>query len=250
MKSLSLVIPAYNEEFYIEKTIRKAVNYLRRMGLDFEIIPVSDGSVDATNQILFRMAELFPEVKPIILPENRGKGFAVRTGILAASKDYAVFTDADLSTPIEEIETGMRYLDLYPAFIGSRRHPSSKIILRQPRWREMVGRVINFMIRMRTGLPYLDTQCGFKGFRREVAREVFRHLRTAGFLFDVEILLLLRERGWRVGEMPVVWYNRKGSKVSLWRHGVAIIRELFGAPMYADRGKYFEAQAKVGREVT
>ena len=226
-QSVSVVIPAYNEGERIEGTLRDLGHYLELNFPRFEIIVVDDGSGDDTAEKVKRVAETNRRVALISYFPNRGKGFAVRLGILRAAYDAVLFTDADLSTPVEEIEIALAQLARgFSVVIASRRHPESFIACRQNPARESIGRTFNALVRVMIGLPYRDTQCGFKCFTRSAAKEIFSRARIDRFSFDVEILLIARAMGYAIKEIPVRWTNAPGSKVRPLRDLGSIVREL------------------------
>lgn len=196
-------------------------------GGGFEIIVVDDGSSDSTVTLVEQFRSHAREVWLIRLPHSRGKGAAVRIGMLVAIGDAILFSDADLSTPIEEVEGTLKLLqeggDLV---IGSRALAESQILTRQTPLRESLGRLFNRLIRAFLGIPIRDTQYGFKLFRREAARAVFQRARTNGFAFDVEALLLALQLGYVVRELPVRWVNDPESRVTLWRHPAQMLADL------------------------
>jgi dolichyl-phosphate beta-glucosyltransferase len=203
---LSVVIPTYNEACRIGPSLELVWNYLcanyGRGG--FEIIVVDDGSRDRTATLVEEFTSRGPEIRLIRLPMNRGKGAAVRAGMLAAAGEAVLFSDADLSTPIEQVEGTLRLLrEGSDVVIGSRALAQSQVLTRQAPLRESLGRLFNRLIRACLGIPFPDTQCGFKLFRREAAREVFQRARTDGFAFDVEAILLALQLGYVIREMPV-----------------------------------------------
>ena len=213
-KFISIVIPAYNEGGRIESTLAQVVGYLSTNFSRFEVVVVDDGSTDDTAQRVALAAAKEPRVRLLSFPDNRGKGFAVRQGVLAARGAAVFFTDADLSTPVEEIEKGIEGLaEGSPAVIASRRHPESVIAVRQGWLRETVGRAFNLFVRALLSVPSHDTQCGFKGFDREAAQAIFSRARIDGFAFDVEILVIAQRLGYRIKEIPVRWTNSADSKV-------------------------------------
>ncbi|MCS7078888.1 MAG: glycosyltransferase family 2 protein [Chloracidobacterium sp.] len=221
---LSFVIPAYNEAERIAPTLTGVGAYFRHQQGGVEVIVVDDGSTDATAVIVAKMQPLLAAQGLALYllrnPGNHGKGYSVRRGFLQARGDVVVFSDADLSTPLTETPKLLGPLERgeCEAVIGSRDLPDSQIGVHQSPWREFAGRSFNRFVRLLTGLPYADTQCGFKAFRREVFTPIFRAQRTTGFAFDVEILYLARKAGVRVLEIPVVWNHAEGSKVGLnWR---------------------------------
>lgn len=227
---LSVVIPAYNEARRIGPSLQRLVDYLRgRYGAGgFEIIVVDDGSDDRTVSVVQQFMARTPEVRLICFPHNRGKGAAVRAGMLAAAGGAALFSDADLSTPIEEVEEALKLLaEGSDVVIGSRGLASSQIIVRQNRVRELLGKLFNLLLRTFLQIPFRDTQCGFKLFRHEAAQRIFHRARTDGFAFDVEAILIAFQLGYAVREMPVRWVNDPDSKVTLLRHPVQMLSEVW-----------------------
>ena len=219
MRSLSIVIPAYNEAKRLPGTLETVSCYLGTRDLGFvEVIVVDDGSTDATAAIAASASEVDPKIRLLRNPGNRGKGFAVRHGMKQSKGDWVLFTDADLSAPIEELDVLMAAVEKDGAdgAIGSRSLNRSLIGVHQSVFREMSGRIFNLAMRLVTGLPYLDTQCGFKLFSAAAARAVSARQRIDGFGFDVEILYIAKKHGFRILEIPVHWNNVEGTKVSLW----------------------------------
>jgi dolichyl-phosphate beta-glucosyltransferase len=226
-RSVSVVIPAYNEGERVELSLYEITRYLEPKFPRFEIIVVDDGSGDDTVAKVKRVAETNPHIVLMSHSPNRGKGFAVRQGMLRAASDAVLFTDADLSTPVQEIEIALRELARgFPVVIASRRHPDSSIASRQSRVREIIGRIFNALVRLMIGLPYKDTQCGFKCFTRSAAKEVFGRARIDTFSFDVEVLLIAKMLGYAIKEIPVRWTNAPGSKVRPLRDALTILSEL------------------------
>jgi dolichyl-phosphate beta-glucosyltransferase len=226
-QSVSVVIPAYNEGERIGITLGKLVKYLEKNFPRFEIIVVDDGSSDDTAETVKRVAETNRQIALISYSPNRGKGFAVRQGMLRAANEAVLFTDADLSTPVEEIAVALAELARgFSVVIASRRHPESVIALRQSWVRELIGRTFNALVRLMIGLPYKDTQCGFKCFTRSAAKEIFSRTRINTFSFDVEALLIAGAMGHAIKEIPVRWTNGVGSKVRPLRDGLKILGEL------------------------
>lgn len=213
---LSVVIPAYNEEDRIGKTLRTIRAYLDRRTFASEIIVVDDGCADRTCAVAGEALDGREGVRILRRGKNRGKGHSVQEGVLASSGAFILFSDADLSTPIEEVEKfWTRIDDGADIVIGSRALPESDIRIRQNRFRELMGQTFNWLVRVfvMRGIP--DTQCGFKLFRREAALEVFSRVRTPGFSFDVEALYLARRLGFRIDQVPVLWSNSAQSKVRI-----------------------------------
>lgn len=213
---LSVVIPAFNEEARLGLTLDRIFTYLEGRGVLAEFLVVDDGSTDDT-ATLARAALKDKRGTVLVNPENRGKGHAVRRGVLAASGNWVLMTDADLSSPIEEYEklaAAARDHDLDVAF-GSRGLPDSQVEVRQNPVREYMGKTFNLAIRAATGLRFRDTQCGFKLMDRRRTRPIFERMVVDRFAFDVELLFLCVRFGLRVREIPVVWRNAEGSRVHM-----------------------------------
>jgi len=218
LDSLSIVIPAYNEERRLPATLDKVLHWLRAQNMTFaEVIVVDDGSSDGTAAAVEEFAKTHRSVRLVQNPGNRGKGYAVRNGVLAARGEWILSTDADLSTPIEEIRKLEASAVQHGAVvaIGSRALDSSLVEIHQPLLREYSGRFFNLVMRIVTGLPFRDTQCGFKLFRADAAREIFSRQKQDGFSFDVEDLLIARKLHLHAVEVPVRWANAEGTKVRL-----------------------------------
>lgn len=212
---LSVVIPAYEEQDRIGATLARTLEYLRGRGEVFEIIVVDDGSTDGTAARVKELIRHAPELALEELRRNRGKGAAVRVGVLRTRGARVLFMDSDLATPIEEIDKLEAFLaEGYDVAIGSRGLRESNVRVRQPLPRELMGRTFNIIVRTLLLGGFCDTQCGFKLFSRDAARELFSAQTLDGFAFDVEILLMAKERGYRIREVPVVWYHAANSKVS------------------------------------
>src|SRR6266850_3561382 len=213
----SVVIPAFNEAGRIGGSLRVTLEYLGRVSPESEVIVVNDGSTDATSEIV---REGFSTAGPIATRliehyPNRGKGAAVRAGLLAATQPIGLFSDADLSTPIDEAPKLIGPIaggEVDIAF-GSRALDRRLIGNRQPWRREQSGRVFNLIVRLATGLPFWDTQCGFKAFQLDVCRPILEAARIEGFAFDVELLYLAQRAGLRLREIPVRWNHSEGSKI-------------------------------------
>ncbi len=222
---LSLVIPAYNEEIRIAMTLDRVGKYLSRQGYDFEIIVVDDGSLDTTAELV---RALYPSVRVIEYKPNRGKGHAVKIGMLEAQGEYRVFCDADGSTPIEELDRMWKCFDSgADIVIGSRSLPGSDVQVRQHPIRETMGRTFNLFVKMFLGLPFIDTQCGFKGFTARAAQIVFPLQRRNRFSFDSELLYIARKHRLRVDETPVCWINSPHSRVKIVRDSLEMLRGIF-----------------------
>jgi dolichyl-phosphate beta-glucosyltransferase len=230
LPAFSLVIPAYNEAGRIANTLRGALRYLETTTPASELIVVNDGSTDTTSAVV---REVFSEAGPIATrllehSPNRGKGAAVREGLLASKHSIALFSDADFSTPIEEAPKLIAPIaagEVDVAF-GSRALDRTLIGHHQPWRREQGGRLYNLLVRLATGLPFWDTQCGFKAFQLENFRRVLHQAKTDGFGFDVELLYLARKANLRLREIPVRWNHYEGSKMRLVSDTANMLQEI------------------------
>ncbi|MFN4227553.1 MAG: dolichyl-phosphate beta-glucosyltransferase [Candidatus Ratteibacteria bacterium] len=215
---ISIIVPAYNEEKRILKTIEKIYKYFAEKNLDFEIIVVDDGSKDKTIEVVEELSKDKKEVKILKHPKNMGKGAAVRTGVLNSSGDLILFTDADLSTPIEEFEKLKKKIEEgYDIAIGSRGLKDSKIVIPQPFYRRIIGKIFPLLVRLLVIKDFKDTQCGFKLFKKEAGKKIFSQLKTNGFAFDVEVLARAKKEGYKIAEVGVVWYNSPRSSVKIFK---------------------------------
>jgi dolichyl-phosphate beta-glucosyltransferase len=231
--ALSIVVPALNEEDRLPRTLERIASHLSRRREGYELVVVDDGSRDRT-------AERAQAAGATVLRNetNRGKGYAVRRGMLAARGARRLMTDADLSTPIEELDRLCARMDEgHDVVIGSRALPGSRIEVRQPWYRENMGRVFNLFVRALAVPGVTDTQCGFKLFSGAAARDVFSAARLDGFSFDVEVLFLARRKGYRIAEVPVVWRNDAATRVSLLR-GFLAFPDLLRIRANDWRGRY------------
>lgn len=226
----SIVIPAYNEDKRLGRALGRLRDYFasRQMELrQIEILVVDDGSTDGTARVAGEWASALPSLRLLSNGENRGKGYSVRRGMLEARGRIALFTDADLSSPIEESEKLLAAIRAgKDVAIGSRALDRSLISLHQSRWREFAGIIFNGFVRLFTGLPFHDTQCGFKAFVREPSRIVFEQQRIERFGFDPEILFLARRHGLRAAEVPVRWAHDEATKVRVLRDSLLMFGDL------------------------
>ncbi len=226
---LSVVIPAYNEEERIGTSIEKILAYLDGAAQTFELLVVDDGSTDRTSEVVRQAAGGRPEVRVLSYDANRGKGHAVRYGILHARGDYVLFSDADLATPFEELEKLMAAVRQgVDVAIASRDVPGSLLERRQSPIREFGGKLFNRFVQMLAVPGIQDTQCGFKLFTRAAARNIFERCQIDNFSFDVEALYLARKLGYSIREVPVRWRHMEGSKVRFlrdaWRMAKTLVR--------------------------
>ena len=238
----SAVIPAFNEAVRIGDTLLATVAYLEKTSPESEIIVINDGSTDHTGDVVrqvfaehtFRSARLLENFP------NNGKGAAVRKGLLASTRPIAVFFDADLSTPIDELPKIIEPVaaDEVDMAFGSRALNRKLIGKRQPWRREQAGRVFNLIVRLATGLPFWDTQCGFKAFRMQSCRQVIEAGKIDGFGFDVELLLLAQRAGLRLREIPVRWNHNEGSKVRFIQDSLRMLREVMALRSHVNAGDY------------
>ena len=217
-RSLSIIVPAWNEQSRLPETLRRISQYLAAGDWAFyEILVVDDGSSDGTAQAAQQFALANTGVRVLQNPGNRGKGYSVRHGVMEARGEWCLFTDADLSAPIEELSKLWSAVEVQGVeiAIGSRALDRSLIGVHQPGMRETAGKVFNAVMRLLIGLNISDTQCGFKLFRTDVAKEVFSRQLLDRFGFDVEVLYIADRRGYRIAEVPVRWNHVEGSKVGM-----------------------------------
>ncbi len=235
----SIVIPAYNESARIPATLKAVLTCIRASKWDAEVIVVNDGSADDTVRIVEQIAAGAPEIRLLKNPGNRGKGYSVRNGVLHSTGDIVMFTDSDLSAPMDEAER------LFAAIaagadiaIGSRWLESGRQTHRQPLYRQFFGRCFNAVCRMVMRLPFADTQCGFKAFTRAAAETVFQLQTIERWGFDPEILFIALRRGFRVVEVPVSWSHDERTRMSYLRDGLQMLKELVIIRWNALTGRY------------
>lgn len=237
--SISIVIPAYNEESRIAGTLKKVGGYLTNKFKEYEILVVDDGSSDGTASVVKAVSREVAHITLIRYPENSGKGYAIRRGVLSSRYKLLLISDADLSTPIEEFERLEHFVNSgFDIAIGSRGLRDSNIVVRQPWYRETMGKMFNLLVRTLAVAGIKDTQCGFKLFNGDVARSVFRKGRINGFAFDVEILFLAIKAGYRVREVSITWLNSPNSRVDILSDPLKMFLELFKIRAYWLFGKY------------
>jgi dolichyl-phosphate beta-glucosyltransferase len=225
--TLSVVIPCYNEEARLPRTLELVEGYLGARGAGYEVILVDDGSTDGTRQVMESSAARNPHVRITILPHNRGKGRALAEGVAVARGSEILVTDADLSTPIDELDKLQAELDKGAGVaIASRALRGSRVEVSQPFYRVLMGKAFNLIVQTLLLPGIWDTQCGFKLFRADVAREAFAGLSTDGFGYDPEVLYRAKRRGVRIAEVPVVWRNSAPTKVSPIRSSLDMFKHV------------------------
>ena len=214
---LSVIIPAYNEEKRLSKTLFDIDNYLKAQSYDYEIIVVSDGSKDRTAGLVREMQSKIPNLKLIDNKQNHGKGFVVRQGMTEAKGEYRLFTDADNSTSIDQTEKMLPYFKQgFDIVIGSRDIKGAVLAEPQPLIRRFIGNVFNLMVQVLVGLWGIwDTQCGFKALSAKASQDILKKCRIDRWAFDPEILIIAKKSGYKIKEVPVVWVNDPDSKVKL-----------------------------------
>ncbi len=238
-KSISVILPAYNEEATIKDTVTTIHDFLSSTFNNFEIIVVNDGSSDKTAEIVNNMFDRIKGLKLLTNSRNRGKGYSVRKGVLSASYEYVMFSDSDLSTPIDEVLKCMNYFtDGVDIVLGSRALKESNIIKYQGFLRRSMGKIFNLLIKIFLFRGINDTQCGFKCFTNKAAKELFSLQRLDRFCFDAEILYLAGNKGYKVKEVPVKWLNRENSRVSMVKDSINMFLDIFRIKINAMKGYY------------
>ena len=239
MPVYSLIIPAYNESARLGATLEKVLAFVHDQGWDAEVIVVNDGSRDNTAEIVKSFAAKDPILRLVENPGNRGKGYSVRNGMLNARGEIVLFSDADLSSPIEETPKLLAALDQGADIaIGSRWLRSETQTQRQPLHRQLFGRIFNLLLRLTLGLKFKDTQCGFKAFKQHAARIIFPLQKIERWGFDPEILFLARKFGFKVKEIPVVWGHSGGTRINPLVDGTRMFQEMLRVRWYDLTGKY------------
>lgn len=224
LPELSVVVPAYNEEPRLGASLERICGYLSQRSFSYEVLVVDDGSVDDTVSRALEYAAA--GVRVISLGRNQGKGAALRRGVLESRGAKILISDADCSTPIEDLETLLPHLQRAPVVFGSRSVPGARLTRRQPFYREAMGKIFNLMIRLGGVHGLADTQCGFKLLDGKIGRQLFALVTTPGFAFDVELAWLAQRFGYTVAEVGVTWENSPASKVRVLRDPPAMILEI------------------------
>ena len=242
--TLSIVLPAYNEAARVGASLNKITEYAQQHAWTIEVIVVNDGSADNTPDIVREYAGSYPWLHLIENPGNRGKGFSVRNGMLHARGDIILFSDADLSSPIQEADKLIAALQAgADVAIGSRWVRKELQVVRQPMRRQLLGRLFNLALRLVLGLNFKDTQCGFKAFRRPAAELLFTQQQVETWGFDPELLYLAKKSGLRIVEVPVYWAHSEGTRLHPLRDGIRMFAQLFQIRWNSITGKYHSGRA-------
>lgn len=237
MGNLSVIIPAFNEEKRIESSLEKITQYLEKNIENYEVLVIDDGSTDATIEIVKKFKD--KKVRLIQNTKNMGKGFSVKIGMINAKYDPLLFTDADLSTPIEETKKFLEAIQQgADIVIASRNIPGSNIQVEQPKYRQVLGKAFPILVKNMVLPDINDTQCGFKMFKKDVGRKIFPRQTLKRFAFDVEILFIAKELGYNIKELPVTWIDKEGSKLSPVKDSLRMFNEIAKIKYNQWKGKY------------
>ena len=243
---VSIIIPAYNEADRLGRALEQVLRCVRHRAWQAEVIVVNDGSSDDTSDLVRQWMETHPELTLLENAGNRGKGYSVRNGLLQASGDIVMFTDADMSAPIEEAERLFAAIEAgADVAIGSRWLEKQRQTRHQPLYRRFFGRCYNRLTRTVMGLPFKDTQCGFKAFRREAAQDIFRLQTIERWGFDPEILFIAQKLGLHIEEVPVSWGHDERSRISYLRDGTQMLKEMLEIRNNSLHGRYDRAIAAI-----
>jgi len=235
---LSIIVPSYNEELRLPSSLDRIAAYVAESGRCTEVLVVDDGSKDKTAAVAAAYADRIANLRVLKNGENRGKGYSVRHGMLEAKGKVVLFTDADLSAPIEEADKLLAAMGEYDVSIGSRAMDRSLIKVHESAFREFAGIVFNRIVRIVLRLPFVDTQCGFKAFRRERCWIIFEQQRIKRFGFDPELLYLARHHGLKSVEIPVRWSHSPATKINMMRDSIQMFVDVFTIRWNALRGCY------------
>jgi len=235
---LSIVVPAYKEEGRLHKIVEAFLEYKKSHDFSMELIIVVDGSPDTTAEVARSFSEKVPHLRVIDRKENMGKGYTVKEGVLNASGKHVLFTDADNSTPLDQLDKLLKYVDTHQVIIGSRYCRGGKLARPQPFYRIAGTRALNLIIRLLAIRGIHDTQCGFKLFRREAAKEIFKRQTIYRFSFDIEILAIARKLGYKIKEVGITWYDDPHSTVNPIKDGIKMVKESWLIRKNLLAGKY------------
>ncbi len=236
--ALTIIVPSYNEELRLPPSLELIASYIHRSGHETEVLVVDDGSKDKTAAVAEVFRPQIPLLRVVANEENRGKGYSVRHGMQEARGEIVLFTDADLSAPIEEADKLLAALGEYDVAIGSRALDRNLITVHESGFREFAGIIFNKIVRIVLWLPFVDTQCGFKAFRRERCKIIFEQQRIERFGFDPELLYLARHHGLKSVEIPVRWAHSPATKVDMLRDSVQMFVDVFTIRWNALLGRY------------
>jgi glycosyltransferase involved in cell wall biosynthesis len=236
--ALSIIIPSFNEELRLPPSLDLIADYIAKSGRSTEVLVVDDGSKDRTAAVAESFRSKIPLLRVVPNGENRGKGYSVRHGMQEARGEIVLFTDADLSAPIEEADKLLAALEDHDLAIGSRALDRSMIAVHETPFREFAGIVFNRIVRIVLWLPFVDTQCGFKAFRRERCKIIFEQQRIERFGFDPELLYLARHHGLKAVEIPVRWAHSPATKINMMRDSIQMFLDVFTIRWNAFLGRY------------
>ena len=235
---LSIIVPSFNEELRLPDSLERIAAYIYSSGRRTEVLVVDDGSTDRTAEVAASFSGRIGNLRVLQNGENRGKGYSVRHGMLEARGETVLFTDADLSAPIDEADKLISALQQYDVAIGSRAMNRDLIEVHESAFREFAGIIFNRIVRVVLWLPFVDTQCGFKGFRRERCRIIFEQQRIERFGFDPELLYLARHHGLKSVEIPVRWSHSPATKINMMRDSIQMFVDVFTIRWNALLGRY------------
>ena len=224
---LSVIIPAYNESSRIIPTIERITQYLASRKITYELLVVDDGSSDGTDKTIQKLAQADDSIRLLRNEINKGKGNAVKRGVVSSWGELVFFTDADLSTPIEEIEKFLPEFPAYDVVIGSRSIEGADVRLREPLYREILGKTFNKFAQAACVPGIVDTQCGAKMFKKDVAQRIFPLVQTSRFAFDVEVLFLAMQFGYKIKEIPIRWFYSANTRVRTFLDGPKMLWDIF-----------------------
>ncbi len=235
---LSIIVPSFNEEARLPASLDLIAAFVSSANRSTEVLVVDDGSNDRTAEVAAAFADRIPNLRVLKNGENRGKGYSVRHGMQEARGEYVLFTDADLSAPIEEADKLLSALQQYDIAIGSRALNRDLIDVHESPFREFAGIIFNRIVRIVLWLPFVDTQCGFKAFRRERCRIIFEQQRIERFGFDPELLYLARHHGLKATEIPVRWSHSPATKINMMRDSIQMFVDVFTIRSNSLLGRY------------